>query len=65
MQEIERNLTNAPSPLAGAGAGGVKRAADSEREPYEALDDLMSVVEALCPIWPSRGIFGGSGKFLL
>lgn len=61
---IERNLT-ANSPLAGPDAGGVAVAADSEREPYEALDDLMSVVEALCPQWPPRGIFQGSEKFLL
>ena len=66
MREIEHNLTSdAPSPLAGPGAGGVITAAGNEREPYEALDDLMSVVEALCPRWPPRGIFQGSGKFLL
>jgi hypothetical protein len=66
MQKIERNLTsNPPLPFAGRGAGGVTGAAVSEREPYEALDDLMCVVEALCPQWPPRGIFQGSGKFLL
>jgi hypothetical protein len=25
-----------------------------EGDPYRALDDLMAVVEALCPVWPSR-----------
>jgi hypothetical protein len=25
-----------------------------EADPYAALDDLMCVVEALCPIWPQR-----------
>ena len=24
------------------------------RDPFEALDDLMTVVEALCPRWPER-----------
>ena len=37
-------------------------AVTSEREPYEALDDLMSVIEALCPRWPSREISSGIGK---
>ncbi len=26
------------------------------RDPYAALDDLMMVVEALCPTWPDRRI---------
>lgn len=48
-----------------AGSGGVVTTVDNEREPYEVLDDLMSVVEALCPRWPPRGIFRGAGRFLL
>jgi hypothetical protein len=64
MQKIERDLMS-NSPFAGPGAGGVCGATNSEREPYETLDDLMSVVEALCPQWPPRAIFQGSGKFLL
>jgi len=28
------------------------------RDPFEALDDLMVVVEALCPTWPHRESFG-------
>ncbi len=48
-----------------AASGGVIVIARSEREPYEALDDLMCVVEALCPIWPVRGTFRDTGKFLL
>lgn len=23
-------------------------------DPYQALDDLMAAVEALCPVWPPR-----------
>jgi len=29
------------------------------RDPYAALDDLMVVVEALCPQWPARPLFKG------
>jgi hypothetical protein len=41
------NMSEVRAPI--AGAGGVVTTAHSEREPFEALDDLMSVVEALCP----------------
>jgi hypothetical protein len=44
---------------------GIVATVTSEREPYEALDDLMSVIEALCPRWPPREISSGLGKFLL
>jgi hypothetical protein len=27
-------------------------------DPYRVLDDLMAVVEALCPVWPPREIDG-------
>jgi hypothetical protein len=47
------------------GSGGIVVAVTGEREPYEALDDLMSVIEALCPTWPPREISSGIGKFLL
>ena len=66
MPEIDRNsASDSLSLLADTGAGGVAVAADNEREPYEALDDLMCVVEALCPRWPLRERFQGSEKFLL
>ncbi|MGD9597390.1 MAG: hypothetical protein AB7G76_03345 [Steroidobacteraceae bacterium] len=29
-------------------------ATSAERDPYEALDDLMCVLEELCPRWPPR-----------
>ena len=48
-----------------AGSGGVSVPTPSARDPYEALDDLMVVVEALCPRWPSRGVFRSPGRFLL
>jgi|HubBroStandDraft_3_1064219.scaffolds.fasta_scaffold801737_2 hypothetical protein len=58
-----KSPSDSPAPI--AGAGGVVTTAHSEREPFEALDDLMSVVEALCPSWPPREIFPRVGKFLL
>jgi hypothetical protein len=41
-----------------AAAGGVTEASLASREPFAALDDLMVVVEALCPQWPERATFG-------
>ena len=38
---------------------------ESERDPFVALDELMVVVEALCPVWPDRPTFEGSTRFLL
>lgn len=38
---------------------------DAGRDPFVALDDLMVVVEALCPVWPDRPTFEGSTRFLL
>lgn len=44
---------------------GVRASVPPPTDPYEALDDLMAVVEALCPKWPDRGPFVSSGKMLL
>jgi hypothetical protein len=37
----------------------------TSRDPFEALDDLMMVIEALCPVWPSREIFSSADRFLI
>lgn len=34
--------------------GGVPYSPSTNRDPFEALDDLMCVVEALTPTWPPR-----------
>ncbi len=39
--------------------------APSRRDPFEELDDLMVVVEALCPRWPEREGFGPMDQMLL
>lgn len=41
------------------GEGGIVTATSIARDPYAALDDLMVVVEALCPQWPARPLFKG------
>jgi hypothetical protein len=33
---------------------------EHQRDPFAALDDLMTVVEALCPKWPDRDITRGT-----
>jgi hypothetical protein len=39
--------------------GGAPRSATvSTRDPFEALDDLMTLVETLCPKWPPREACG-------
>ncbi|MGH8210899.1 MAG: hypothetical protein ACREU6_15165 [Steroidobacteraceae bacterium] len=48
-----------------AAAGGIQAPATSEEDPFRALDDLMSVVEALCPTWPQREPFVSVGEMLL
>jgi hypothetical protein len=48
-----------------AQAGGVNLPHATEDDPYRVLDDLMVVVEALCPEWPERELFYTSGKMLL
>lgn len=44
---------------------GIKVPIVPDEDPYRTLDELMAVVEALCPVWPERGAFVDSGKMLL
>jgi hypothetical protein len=36
------------------GAGGLPRQGAPAADPFADLDDLMVVIEALCPVWPDR-----------
>jgi hypothetical protein len=47
------------------GSGGVKTRPTVHGDPYKALDDLMVVVEQLCPVWPPRELFSSTGLWLL
>jgi hypothetical protein len=38
--------------------GGIRVDRRPARDAFAALDDLMVVVEALCPRWPMRAPFG-------
>lgn len=41
-----------------SGGGAAPRTPGHVDDPYRVLDDLMAVVEALCPVWPPREIGG-------
>jgi len=45
--------------------GGLHWPAHDRHDPFEAVDELMQVVEALCPTWPSRAPFPRSATFIL
>jgi len=45
--------------------GGVRLQPADAQDPFEALDDLMQVVEALCPTWPDRDVFSDAAAFVL
>jgi hypothetical protein len=47
------------------GEGGIPYVADTTRDPFAALDDLMTVIEALCPTWPPREPTKDGGHWLL
>jgi hypothetical protein len=38
---------------------------ETELDPCATLDDLMCVVEALCPVWPQRPSFASSSPIVL
>lgn len=48
-----------------AAEGGVRAAIGEAADPYQALDELMAAVEALCPRWPERPPFPSSARFLM
>ncbi len=45
--------------------GGITITPEATPDPFAALDELMVVVEALCPEWPQRGLFVDGGRMLL
>jgi hypothetical protein len=54
-----------PSTSPFASEGGVAAPLSGSRDPYEALDDLLSVTDQLCPVRPNRATFRASLNFLL
>lgn len=54
------------APFAGSEVNVPSRSyAGSEEDPYFVLDQLMVVVEALCPVWPPRPTFADAGEMRL
>ena len=45
--------------------GGINAPLADTRDPFEVLDDLMQVIEALCPTWPTRDLFPDTAEFKL
>lgn len=56
---------NSPDQPPLAHNAGVSTAPRDTRDPFAALDDLMVVVDALCPRWPARSTAAGPGLFRL
>jgi hypothetical protein len=48
-----------------ASTGGISSPIADARDAFEVLDDLMQVVEALCPTWPPRERFRDGSVFKL
>lgn len=59
----EHERPSACEPIAGGDHG--PQTHDRARDPFAQLDDLMLVVEALCPRWPPRDPMRISGPGLL
>lgn len=63
MSFFKKSSNRQDPPL--AAGGGVHVPAVPTDDPLRALDDLMAVVEAMCPVWPERVSFVDGGKMLL
>ena len=48
-----------------AADAGKEAPVETNRDPFEVLDDLMVVVEALCPTWPARDTLTEGEQFRL
>ncbi|MGH8175599.1 MAG: hypothetical protein ACREV5_04985 [Steroidobacter sp.] len=47
------------------GDGGLPAEVNDVEDPFAALDDLMALIEILCPTWPAREPFAEASRFLL
>jgi hypothetical protein len=45
--------------------GGISAPEAVLDDPYRALDELMAVVEELCPVWPPRPTFADGSNYRL
>jgi hypothetical protein len=58
------SLAKTVEPLIAAD-GGMDFPPPVQEDPYQALDDLMPVVEVLCPVWAPRDAFRVGSNLLL
>ncbi len=65
MHQGKDNMPFFTRPFIAADVGSTAAERNAERDPYQVLEELMCVVEALCPTWPPREISSGSEKYLL
>jgi hypothetical protein len=65
MKPIDRAGNSDQAKSVSGMVSAVVAPAQSDRCPYAQLDDLMTVIEALCPVWPSRPIMRDQSKFRL
>lgn len=59
----DRDAQRAEQPI--ADDGGIQAPIPDTRDPYEILDDMMAVVELLCPEYPERELFREDGEWRL
>ncbi|HUO45132.1 MAG TPA: hypothetical protein VMT94_09530 [Burkholderiales bacterium] len=59
------NSSEKPVEFPFAAGAGLDVSVVTVEDPYQALDNLMAAVEALCSVWPSRAGFVDGGKMLL
>jgi len=44
---------------------GIRAPFEADGDPYRLLDELMAVIEALCPVWPPRAPSPSDGARML
>lgn len=48
-----------------AADGGLDAPMPPPADPFQALDELMAVIEELCPVWPARETFKNDTNYRL
>jgi hypothetical protein len=56
---------NEQKPYSLASEGGISESPADSRGSFEVLDDLMQVIESLCPTYPQRDTFPDGAIFKL
>ena len=59
------NFSADPAESPFAASAGLAVPARHLDDPYRRFDELMAVIEVLCPVWPEREYFKDGGQLLL